>query len=165
MASGQREEALQRLHQVRTRAQNAGLQVISEWAGALLGETLWGLGDLKAAHEEFSSSVEGLLRTGNVPVTVSAVISASRAMAGRVHPERLFGPIEEFIKGQPAGLALLERDLARGRYARANDMDPTPYLQRAQAKLDAIKEGLNETDAAALRLHPWSQTIRSGGAV
>lgn len=165
LASGQQEEALHRLHRVRSQAKNAGLLVICEWAGALIGETLWGLGDLKAAHQEFSSSVEGLLRTGNVPVTVSAVISASRAMAGRVHPERLFGPVEAFIKSQPAKLALLERDLARGRYARANDMDPTPYLRRAQEKLDTIKLSLNQTDAAALRLHPWSQTIRSGGLV
>lgn len=160
LMSGQLEDAHHRLRHVRDRGRAAGLKVIAETAHALLGEVLWAIGDQRGAREAFEDAIDTLAKSGDVPATAAAVMAQARAMAEAVDPDRIFGPIQAFIDHQPTVLLQLERTIARGRYLRAQGRDAAPLFAEARLTLDRMKDPLNDTDRAALRLHPWARQAR-----
>lgn len=164
LASGQVQDALQRLHFVRDRAKNAGLQVITESAGALVAEALWMLGDHAGASEGFLQSVGALVRAGHIPAAAAACRAQGRAMGAAVDPDRIFEPVAAYLEQQPAVSSLIEWALARSRFARTHRRDPTPHLAEAWDLMTEVHAGLNGTDQAVLFLHPWARELRLAGA-
>lgn len=160
LMSGQIEDARHRLDQVCQRAQPAGLRVLAETARALLGEALWYAGRHRAAHDAFTASIEALAMSGDVPATAAACVACARAMAETVDPEEIFAPAASFVDQQPALVLQLERTLARGRWLRARGRDASPLFAEARLTLDRMREPLQATDRAALRLHPWARLAR-----
>lgn len=164
LASGQVQDALHRLMFVRDRAKNAGLQVITESAGALVAEALWMLGDAAGASEGFLQSVGALVRAGHIPAAAAACRAQARAMGAAVDPDRIFEPVAAYLDQQPATSSRIERELARARFARGARRDPTPHLARAWDLLTAVHGSLDGTDQAVLFLHPWARELRLAGA-
>ncbi len=160
LASGEHQEALHRLHFVRDRAKTAGLQLIAEWAGGLMGEVLWEMGDQRAAVQRFKESVDALARAGHVPILSAAVRAQTRAKAERVDPIVMYAPIEDYAQRQPATAAAIEYSLANMRYAWAHGADPRRPLDLASRLLNRVHAQLNATDQAALYLHPWARHLR-----
>lgn len=158
--SGQTEDARHRLAQVVARAQAAGLKVVAETARALLGEALWYLGQQKPAHEAFTTAIEALAQSGDVPATAAACVACARAMAEVIDPDDIFAPAASFLDQQPAIVLQLERTLARGRWLRSRGRDAAPLFAEARLTLDRMKDPLQATDRAALRLHPWARQAR-----
>ncbi len=163
LASGQLGEALHRLHFVRDRAQNAGLQIIAQWAAALVGEAMAALGDLDGAARVLDEAVSSLLRTGDLPATARAVCAQGRALGRVVPPDEIFAPIAGYLEHQPAVVARIERAMCRLRFARAQGGDPRPHEDEAADLLHRVHQGLTPTDQAALFLHPWARELRLGG--
>ncbi len=160
LASGQFPEALRRLQFVRDRAQNAGMGIIAQLGHALLGETLWGLGDHAAALDACRGAVDALKRSGHVPATAMACMAQARAMGHAVDPTSIFLPVSQYLDNQPCVVVHVERALAEARYADAKGRDRTPYMTEAVQLLQTVSKVLNDTDRAALRLHPWSREMR-----
>lgn len=162
-ASGELDEARHTLKGVKDRANSAGLLVLAQRAGAQLASVEWQRGDERVARRLFTESISALRKTGDVPATVKAVILQGRAMAEKVDPERIYTPITDFVDNQPAPIARLERELARVRWAVAQDQSADSAAAAATVLLERIAQGLSDTDRAALRLHPWTWPLRSAG--
>lgn len=160
LMSGQIEDARHRLAQVHDRAQAAGLRVLAETARALLGEALWCSRQQNAAHEAFHGAIEALAQSGDVPATATACVACARVMAEVIDPDEIFAPVASFLEQQPAIILQLERTLARGRWLRARGRDAAPMFAEARLTLDRMREPLQATDRAALRLHPWARLAR-----
>ncbi|NCG21337.1 MAG: protein kinase [Rhodobacterales bacterium] len=160
LASGQFSDAQRRLQFVRDRAQSAGLGIIAYLSHALLGETLWGLGDHDGALAACLHAVAGLKRSGHVPATAMACMAQARAMGHAVDPVSIFSPVSDYMEHQPCVVVHVERALAQARYADANGCDKSEYTLETVRLLTQISKGLNDTDRAALRLHPWSREMR-----
>jgi tetratricopeptide (TPR) repeat protein len=160
LASGQYQEAVHRLHHVRSRAKNAGLRIIAASANALVGEALWALGDEQSSLTTLNDAIDSLQRAGHVPATAAACASRARAMGHRVDAGVLFEPVLNYIETQPCVALHIEGTLASARFAAAHKQDSSGYLQRATDALDRISQGLSATDRAALSLHPWSREVR-----
>ena len=67
------------------------------------------------------------------------------------------------MRGKPATAAQIQLDVARGRYLLAKEQDATGAFSDAQERITALATTLSDTDAAALRLHPWTRHIRKAG--
>lgn len=162
VASGMYNDALHKLSPVRDKARAAGLRVIAESAAALIGEAMWALGDQTSAKRAFKEAITKLRSTGDAPATAQACIAQARSMAEHVDPDRLFEPVAEFVDNQPCVTLQVERGIARGRYHRAKERknDADTSFARVRLTIDKLQEGLNATDQAALRLHPWMRHAR-----
>ncbi len=162
LASDQIEDAHRRLIAVRDRARAAGLRVIAATADALIGEVLVSLDDEDAAAETFRSAIDQLRISGDVPATAAACESYGRAMGHRLETEKIFAPVQSFVSSQPTAMLDISMTLARARYFKTHQGDGGPIYAEASAKLARLAAGLNDTDQAALRLHPWSREARLG---
>jgi tetratricopeptide (TPR) repeat protein len=163
LLSGNLREAVTVLHTVMERGRTAELVLLAEHARALMAESLWGLGKVPEAEAHFRGACQRLEAAGDVPTLVQACLSRARVLSTTVDPGNLFAPIGHYLETEPAHVARLEWRLAQGRYLRAVQQDPKPAYQKAREGLDRIAKRLNDTDQAALRVHPWSREIRAGG--
>nr|MBA2321359.1 protein kinase [Deltaproteobacteria bacterium] len=159
-ASGELTEARTRLGAVRDRARVAGLGLIAESASALLAEVLWEMGEERSALETFDLAIAQLVKTNDVPALGDACAARARALSGRQDPEPLFVPMLAYLESQPATILDLQRRLASLRWANVSGRDPSDSLRLASGLLDRVAVQLNDTDRAALRLHPWSRELR-----
>jgi ATP/maltotriose-dependent transcriptional regulator MalT len=163
LESGQLDEAAARLAAVRDRARVAGLGVVAESAHALMGQVSWLAGDHRAAKDAFKQSIAQLEKAHDLAALADACVSRARVMAEVEDPNRIFAPILEMLDGQPVPTLKLEYLLAVVRWLRARG-EPTRFtLEEATGVLDRMIRELNDTDQAALRLHPWSREIRLAG--
>jgi hypothetical protein len=161
VASGLSDDALVLLRGVEERARTAGLTVIAAVATALAAEAAWAKGDARNAIGQFRSAVGLLQQTGDIPALVSACEAQARAMCESVDPDLVFRPIAEWLDSQPAAVARIERQIARGRYLTAMRRDNADAaFSAAQHLIEDLAAPLEQTDAAALRLHPWTRHIR-----
>jgi len=163
LASGQLREARHRLQQVRDRAQNAGLIIIAQSAHALLGEVLASTGDPRAAARAFEVSVDALVRSGHVPAAAAACSAHARALGHLMDPDQIFAPVADYVDEQPCTTVRLERTLAKARHAVHQGKDQGREAAAAAKTLNQIVNGLDETDRAAIHLHPWSREVRMTG--
>ena len=160
IASGLLDEALAQLRAVAERAQAAGLAVVAETARALEAEALWETGDVRQAAMLFERSVQRLEKTGDVPGVVDACCAQARAMGEKVEAQRLFRPVLDWMDQQPALAVRVEYAVARGRHEAAKGRAGAEAFADATHWLDQLAAHLDDTDAAALRLHPWTRYIR-----
>lgn len=164
MASGRLVEAERVLAEAARKAQQAQLVVLGERARAALGEALWVLGDTDAARDTLQAASLGLLGAGDLPALVDACVGRARAFGEEVAAQEIFRPVAEKIDSEAFVVARLERLLAEARHHRASGAGDSARLAftKAAAALAHLGEGLDDTDRAALRVHPWSQIIRAG---
>jgi hypothetical protein len=160
VASGLYTDAAAKLSDVKERATAAGLRGIASSAEALHGEASWALGDMKGALQRFRSAVQALQHTGDLPALAQAVMAQARAMCESVDPDLVFRPLIEWLEQQPALIVRIERHIARGRYLKAMGKPHETTFDEAQHMIEELAMHLDPTDAAALRLHPWTQWIR-----
>ena len=93
-----------------------------------------------------------------------ATRSSARGLRGTASPEVVFEPVAQFLAEEPAEVLRLEQCLARARHFRDCGRAPESHEQYCQAveQLSRLSQSLNETDKAALRVHPWAVQIRIG---
>ena len=164
VASGLHQTAAETLTPVLDRAGAAGLRPLAERARASLAEAQWHLGQYRASRLAFTSAIQSLERAGDVPSLVEVCSARARVLAAREDPEQIFAPIARFLTDHPAYPARLERILARARYLLAQGRPAQGAWTAARQQLGLIGRQLSDTDAAALRLHPWSQALRLGAS-
>jgi serine/threonine protein kinase/tetratricopeptide (TPR) repeat protein len=164
LASGQFRPAAYVLQDVAESAQKAELTVLRERARAVLAETLYALGDREAGRSMFQSSILGLMGSGEVTLLAESVRSRARVQAMETDPAELFRPVSSLLDEQPVALLKLEHLLARAAWHRSRDErnDARICHREAAMVLNRVATKLNDTDRAALRVHPWSNWIRRG---
>ncbi|HHO52806.1 MAG TPA: hypothetical protein ENK18_18505 [Deltaproteobacteria bacterium] len=164
LASGQPQMASYLLQQVQQRARNAELSVLAEAARSLLAETMFALGDHRTAATLFQSAILGLLGSGDLAVLAEGVRACARTQATRRDPSDIFRPVERLVEEQPMTLLKLEQLLAYGAWyrARGERERSRQSFREAAMVLNVLATSLNDTDRAALRVHPWSTWIRRG---
>lgn len=160
VASGLHAEAVQRLHPVKERAKAAGLAVVAETARALEAEALWALGEQKLATQHFRKAVQHLQATGDVLALAGACVAQARATAESADPDQVFKPIRDWLDREPAVVMRVERQIARGRYLAAHGGPAEAAFGDAERLIHELASTLDPTDAAAMRLHPWTHWIR-----
>ncbi len=164
LASGQLRSAAYLLQEVQRSARNAELIVLAERARASLAETLHQLGDHATAASLFQSAVLGLLGAGDLTVLAEGVRCRARTLATRQDPQEIFRPVGRLLQEEPMALLRLEEQLARGEWhhARGAEEASRQAYREAAMVLNVLATSLNDTDRAALRVHPWSTRIRQG---
>jgi len=164
MASGQFRNAAYTLQEVHRSARNAELPVLSEQSRALLAEVMHAMGDHESATAMFQSAVLGLLGTGDVTVLAEGIRGRARAEAGTRDPADIFRPVARLLDEEPMALLHLEKLLALGAWYRGKGDRVQAHRSYREAAMlvNQVASGLNDTDRAALRVHPWSNWIRQG---
>jgi hypothetical protein len=161
VASGLAADAIPLLRGVEERATSAGLTVLASSAAALSGEAQWALGDARNAIAQFKAAVQRLQRVGDLPALAAACESQARAMCESIDPDIVFRPVAGWLESEPAAVTRIERQIARGRYLTAMHRDNgEAAFDAAQRLIEDLAVPLEQTDAAALRLHPWTRHIR-----
>lgn len=164
LASGQFLNAAFVLKEVHERARNAQLVILSELSRALWAETSWHLRDRTRSREMFQSALLGLRATGSRVGVADACEARARVMAAEVDPEEIFKSVADLLDNGLLPSVGLQRILARGRWERRRGdrgAMNAAYREAALA-LNRLASSLNDTDRAALRVHPWSRRIRQG---
>jgi len=164
LASGQYRSAVYALEEVHQSARKAELTLLMERARAVLAEAMYALGDRDTGKSLFQSAMLGLLGTGDITLLAEAIRGRARVEASTRDPEEIFRPVHALIDEQPVALLRLEQLLARAAWARVHGEDRTASACHREAAmvLNRIATRLNDTDRAALRVHPWSTWIRRG---
>ena len=164
LASGQYRSAVYALEEVHQSARKAELTVLKEHARAVLAEAMYAVGDREAGRNLFQSAMLGLLGTGDITLLSDAIRGRARVEASSRDPEEIFRPVEGLLDEQPVALLRLEHLLARAAWYRVHGEDRTAAACHREAAmvLNRIATRLNDTDRAALRVHPWSAWIRRG---
>ena len=164
LASGQYRRASYVLQEVHDSAKKAELTVLRERARAVLAETLYALGDREAGRSLFQSAVLGMLGTGDLTMLAEAVRGRARVEAVTRDPSDIFKPVARLLDEQPVALLRLEQLLARAAWHRHHGEKPAAHQCHREAAmvLNRVATQLNDTDRAALRVHPWSTWIRRG---
>ncbi|MEZ4316735.1 MAG: protein kinase [Myxococcota bacterium] len=164
LASGQFMNAAFVLKEVHERARNAQLTVVAEISRALWAETSWHLRDRTRSRELFQSALLGLRGTGSRIGLADACAARARVMAREIDPAEIFKPVAEILDGGLLPSVGLERTLAIGQWERQRgDRGAMAAAYRTAAlSLNRLASQLNDTDRAALRVHPWSRRIRRG---
>jgi len=162
--SGQNREALATLQDVYKRGRAADLPVVSEYARALMAEALWDLRTREEAAGMFEAASLGLLATGNIAMLALSCASRSHAMAGQMDPDVIFEPIKWMLDEQPIAILRVEHLIARARWHRRHKQrsQSRDTFRQAATLLNSVADVLNDTDRAALRVHPWSRHIHRG---
>jgi tetratricopeptide (TPR) repeat protein len=164
LASGQYRASAYQLQELHRGARQADLVVLAEQARSLWAEALFALGDKEGASQAFQSAVLGLMGAGDQPILSEAVRGRARTSATERDPAEIFRPVQRLLDEQPMPLLRLEYLLARGAWHRSHgerDLAAQSLLKAATA-LNKLAAELNDTDRAALRVHPWSAWIRRG---
>lgn len=162
--SGMHIEAANTLMAAHRRARSAELAVTSESARVMMAEAMWALGEKEEARELFQAAILGLLGSGDLASLAIACVSRARALAEELPPSELFKPVETIVARQPMILIRLEQLLATARWhaAQGDRERSSDSYRMAATALNRIADNLNDTDRAALRVHPWSMRIRRG---
>jgi hypothetical protein len=163
VASGSNRDAKVVLESVIERSRTAELVVIAEHARAILGELLVTTGKLEQGEAELRAACQRLAASGDLPTLTWASIARTRALSSHRDPTALLAPIRHYVESQPVTVARLEWWLATARRARATGQDPAAAATRARDLLDRISGRLDDTDRAALRVHPWGRDLRAIG--
>lgn len=164
LESGQLENAAFVLREAHERAKKAGLEVIGEVGRAFLGETLFLLGDLQQSQQLFKSALLGLKGMGDRLALADALASRGRVITKDDDPGSIFRPIDALLEREDLPTIEIEVLLARARHARAiGDTQKVLTASREAAKaMNRLASRLEDTERAALRVHPWSRRIRRG---
>jgi len=164
LMSGQNREAKVILETAHEQARQAELPVTAASARALLGEAMWGVHAYEEAAVFFETSRVALVSSGDMASLAQATRSSARGLRGTASPEVVFEPVAQFLAEEPAEVLRLEQCLARARHFRDCGRAPESHEQYCQAveQLSRLSQSLNETDKAALRVHPWAVQIRIG---
>jgi tetratricopeptide (TPR) repeat protein len=164
LASGHLSEAAGLLQQAQRRATTASLIVPAEQARARLAETLWRLGDHTEAREMFRGAILGLIGTGDITAQAEACVWCARSLARNYQPSGIFNPVRGFLDQQPVPVLQLEETIAKAIWSESHgEEEVAKELWRSAAKtLNQLADRLNDTDQAALRVHPWARQIRMG---
>jgi len=162
--SGQYRKALAVLQKAHEQARSAELPVVYEYARSLMAEALWGLNSKEQAAGMFESACLGLLATGNVATLVLASISWAHGMSGTAPSESIFQSVEQFLEDEPVHVLRIEQSLTSAQYYKNKKDRPKAryHFKKAAEQLNQLSASLNNTDRAALRVHPWSVQIRVG---
>lgn len=163
LASGQHENAAFVLKETLERAKGSHLEVLGEAARALLGETLHHLGDHAQSRTLFAASLLGLKGMGDRLALADAAAAQGR-VATDLDVAALYRPLEELIDSEDVPVVRLQQLLAAAAAARhRGDRGAEAAACRQAARvLNQVASRLDDTDRAALRVHPWSQRIRLG---
>ncbi|TNE85082.1 MAG: serine/threonine-protein kinase PknK [Deltaproteobacteria bacterium] len=162
LESGNSAEANELLVSVYNAADGAELRVMMEQAKAYLGATLWDDQQYSEAERLFRESKEALRQLGHVPALLEACMTLSKWTRGVLKPDDIFGPVADYVRGEPAETAKLEWLFAIGRNQRKFGQDSTAAYTTARQNLNALAQHLNATDRAALGVHTWSREIGIG---
>jgi hypothetical protein len=164
LASGQHDNAAFVLRETYERAKASHLEVLGESARALLGETMFHLGERAQSDSLFKASLLGLKGMTDRLALADAISAKSRVVHDQDDVEALFKPVASFMETEDVPVLRLERLLAFARRARLlqNTGGQTRACRDAARTLNRLASRLDDTDRAALRVHPWSQRIRLG---
>ena len=90
--------------------------------------------------------------------------SRARVQAAERDPDEIFKPVARLLEEQPVPILRLEQLLARAAWLRQQGRhdDAQVCHREAAMVLNRVATGLNDTDRAALRVHPWSLWVRRG---
>jgi hypothetical protein len=85
-------------------------------------------------------------------------------LARNYNPSGIFNPVRGFLDQQPVPVLQLEETIAKAIWSESHGEEETAKeLWRSAAKtLNQLADRLNDTDQAALRVHPWARQIRMG---
>lgn len=163
IASGHFEAAAVALEDAHERAKASGIPAIAELARALRAEARAALGDLRHAKDQYASAMLGLLGAGDAVALLDGAASRMRALAEVDSAELLGKPVHQYLTRADLAPLHIEQRIAAARHASAQGQRSAARSAAldAQGELDALSEHLDETDRAALRLHPWSRQIRT----
>ncbi len=162
LASGQYRDAAWSLQETERRALLAELTVIAGRARGLHGQTIAELGDRELARSLLQSACLGLFDTGDLASLSDAAVGRARAFEGEEDPAVTFHGVLK-LEDRPLPLFQLELLLARSgwHHSRGERGAAMISLRKAAIVLNRVASGLNDTDRAALRVHPWSRRIRA----
>ncbi len=162
LRSGQPREALYVVQNVAERATLAELSLTAHRARAIVGRVVFELGDAEEGANLMLSAIHGLQGLGDQMALADAVVHRASALAGDKYPGDLFKPVEKLLQGKALPLLRLEYLLASMTfYLLGGDRDRgRAAIREAATILNKVATGLNDTDRAAIRVHPWSQSIR-----
>jgi tetratricopeptide (TPR) repeat protein len=163
LVSGQFREAAWSLQETWNKARLAELTVLSERSRALLGHTLYALGDHEAGRSTMQSACLALQASGDLLSLADACTLRAQSLEGDEDPRETFRLVEDLVTSRPLPLLKLEHLLATVAWHRKRDeREPgMAAVREAALVLNRLATGLNDTDRAALRVHPWSRRIRS----
>ncbi|TVQ89207.1 MAG: hypothetical protein EA397_15650 [Deltaproteobacteria bacterium] len=163
IASGLVQPARMLLEDAHARSRAAGLTPTSELARALSAECLAHLGEIRPARDLYASAILGLLGSGDTAALVEGTLSRLRALATHDSPEMLTKPVQGHLNREELEVLVIEHRLAEARYARTfrRTVEARAYANQTRDLIDAVSDNLDETDQAALRLHPWYRQIRT----
>jgi hypothetical protein len=162
LKSGQPREALYVVQDVDERAGLAELSLIAYRARAIVGRVLYELGDQAGGANVLMSAIVGLQGLGDHMALADAVVQRAGVIAGDMYPGDLFKPVEKLLGVRALPLLRIEYLLASMTFYLVNgDRERgRAAIREAATVLNKIATGLNDTDRAAIRVHPWSQAIR-----
>jgi len=165
LASGQPHEAAYTLQQVVKRARAAELVPLGERAKGLLAETMCALGDTDQGKSMFQNAQLGMLGVGDVCGLGELCIGRARVSGGREGPDELFRYVASALENESFAVLRLERMLAECAWLRrkhGRNAESVAAHRAAARELNRMAGFLNDTERAALRVHPWSRRIRKG---
>lgn len=161
LASGQHQEAAFLLADVERRARQAELLVLADRARSAHGRTVAELGDLDAARSELQSALLGLQAAGDLLAVAETCVDQSLGLPMDA-PATLWQPFQRLEK-RPLPAFQLERMLGEAHWSilRGERDVGVQRARDAAALLNRVAARLNDTDRAALRVHPWTRRIRA----
>ncbi len=164
LVSGQYENAAFVLRETHERAKNAHLDVLSQSSRAALAETLHHLGDEQESQQLFKFALLGLKGMGDRLALVDAICARGRTVTASDDLDALFRAVAPLLETQTLPTLEIELLLAHGRQARllGDTARWVEYSKRAARALNRLASRLDDTERAALRVHPWSRRIRLG---
>lgn len=139
------------------RASAGGLAVLAGRAQAVIARLMWDLGDYEGSMKAFDEAQGALLAVGDRMALAEAVVLRARAMSLSFDPAPFFERLLPMLKRQSVLPLDLERQVAGARFAEVSGGDPVPFLQQGRLVLQRLRSQLDESDRAALRVHPWSR--------
>jgi tetratricopeptide (TPR) repeat protein len=162
LRSGQPREALYVVQDVAERAGLAELSLIAHRARAIVGRVVYELGDEQEGGNLMLSAILGLQGLGDQMALADAVVQRASTLAGDKYPGDLFKPVEKLVQTRGLPLLRLEYLLASMTFYLVNgDRERgRAAIREAATVLNRVATSLNDTDRAAIRVHPWSQSIR-----
>lgn len=160
LASGQPMQAAFILQEVNEKARKAELSMLAERARTYLAETTALLGDAKRAYELYRSAILNLMGMGDKMALADAC--ASRSQVFQEDPATTYKAVLPMLEEKQLPGLSIELRLARADWAQHSGGDPMHHYRGAARAMNQLANSLNDTDRAALRVHPWSRRIRAG---
>ena len=146
-------------------AQASGFTVLGWRLQSALGEA-WARADPHGPGVGLCRAALGQLRAlRQVPAQAEAAARLVRAEGPRVDPEVAWSGLDPWLQSEAVHPFRLERALGELAFAEHAGLPARAKAARDQAELSLsrIRSVLSETDAAALRVHPWQARIDRSG--